>query len=74
MCVAVPVEVISIDGTEAEVNIGGAQRRVSIYLTPEARVGDYVLLHAGFSIRVLDLEEARATIELLRNMDDAANG
>jgi hydrogenase expression/formation protein HypC len=73
MCVAVPAEIISIDGTEAEVNINGARRRASIYLTPEAQVGDYVLLHAGFAIRVIDLAEARATIDLLRDIS-ATNG
>ncbi len=73
MCVAVPAEIISIEGTEAEVDIGGARRRTSIYLTPEAQVGDYVLMHAGFAIRVLDLAEAQATIELLRDIN-AANG
>jgi len=73
MCVAVPVEIMSIEGTDAEVDIGGAQRRVSIYLTPEAKVGDYVLLHAGFAIRVIDLAEANATIELLRDIN-AVNG
>lgn len=73
MCVAIPAEVLSIDGTDAEVNINGTQRRVNIYLTPEAQVGDYVLLHAGFSIRVIDAAEAQATIELLRDIS-AANG
>ena len=73
MCVAVPAEIISIEGTEAEVDIGGARRRTSIYLTPEAQVGDYVLMHAGFAIRVLNLAEAQATIELLRDIN-AANG
>ena len=68
MCVAVPAEIVSIDGTEAEVNIGGTRRRASIYLTPEAQVGDYVLLHAGFAIRIIDLAEAQATIELLRDI------
>ena len=73
MCVAIPAEIISIDGTDAEVNIGGTQRRASIYLTPGAQVGDYVLLHAGFAIRVIDADEAHATIELLRDIN-AANG
>jgi len=73
MCVAVPVEIISIDGTDAEVDIGGARRRISIYLTPEAQIGDYVLLHAGFAIRIIDLNEAHATIELLRDIN-AVNG
>jgi len=69
MCVAVPAEIISIEGTEAEVNIGGTQRRISIYLTPEAKVGEYVLLHAGFSIRVIDCDEAQATIKLLKDIN-----
>ena len=65
MCVAVPAEILSIDGTEAEINIGGAKRRASICLTPEARVGDYVLLHAGFAIRVLDMAEVRWVARIL---------
>jgi hydrogenase expression/formation protein HypC len=73
MCVAVPVEIISIEGDTAEIDAGGARRRASIALTPEAKIGDFVLLHAGFAIRVLDLAEARATIDLLKDIS-AANG
>jgi hydrogenase expression/formation protein HypC len=73
MCVAVPAEIISINGSEAEVNMDGARRRASITLTPHAQVGDYVLLHAGFAIRVIDLDEAQATLDLLRDIS-AANG
>ncbi len=73
MCVAVPVEIMSIEGDSAEVDIGGARRRASIILTPEAKVGDYVLLHAGFAIRVLDLAEAQSTIDLLKDIS-AVNG
>jgi hydrogenase expression/formation protein HypC len=70
MCVAVPAEIMSINGSEAEVDLEGVHRRVSVYLTPEARVGDYVLLHAGFAIRVVDVQEARETIDLLRKMSE----
>lgn len=70
MCLAVPALVKSIKGTEAEVDIGGVSRWASIYLTPEVRVGDYVLLHAGFSIRVVDQREAEETLELLRRLDE----
>jgi hydrogenase expression/formation protein HypC len=70
MCVAVPVEILSIDGTTAVVDMSGVQRKVSIYLTPEAKVGDYVLLHAGFAIQVMDVESAKETIELLRQEND----
>ena len=72
MCLAIPALVKSLKGTDAEVDISGVRRRVSTYLTPEVKVGDYVLLHAGFSIRVVDQEEAGGTLELLRQMDEAS--
>ena len=68
MCLAVPVKVVSINGNEAEVEIGGVRRRVSIVLTPEARVGDYVLLHTGYAINVIDEAEARETLKILEEM------
>ena len=43
MCLAVPVQIKSIEGNEAEAEIGGISRRISLWLTPEAKVGDYVL-------------------------------
>lgn len=68
MCLAVPVEVISVQGSEAEVDIGGVRRSVSITLTPEVKVGDYVLLHTGYAISVIDEAEARETLDMLREM------
>ena len=68
MCLAVPALVKSIDGDQAEVELGGVTRRASIMLTPEARVGDYVLLHAGYAINVLDQAEAEETLSVLRGM------
>ncbi len=70
MCLAVPALVKSIQGTQAEVEIGGVSRRVSTYLTPEVSIGDYVLLHAGFAIRVIDKGEAGETLKLLRQLDE----
>jgi hydrogenase expression/formation protein HypC len=68
MCLAVPVQVLSIDGNEAEVEIGGVKRRVSIMLTPEAKAGDYVLLHTGYAINVIDEAEAQETLKILGEM------
>jgi hydrogenase expression/formation protein HypC len=68
MCLAVPVQVVSTKGNEAEVEIGGVKRRVSIILTPEARVGDYVLLHTGYAINVIDEAEAQETLKILEEM------
>jgi len=68
VCLAIPVKVVSIDGDEAETEIGGVRRRVSIAFTPEAKVGDYVLLHTGYAITVVDEAEAEETLKLLEEI------
>ena len=68
MCLAVPVQVVSVEGDEAEVEIGGVKRRVSIALTPEAKIGDYVLLHTGYAINVIDEAEAQETLKIFEEM------
>ena len=68
MCLAVPVQVISRQGDQAEVEIGGVKRRVSLALTPEANVGDYVLLHTGYAISVVDEAEAKETLRIFEEM------
>jgi len=68
MCLAVPALVTSIEGNEADVDMGGVKRRISIMLTPEVSVGDYVLLHTGYAINIIDQEEAQHTLELLQAM------
>jgi hydrogenase expression/formation protein HypC len=68
MCLAVPVKIVSIDGDAAETEIAGVRRRVSIAFTPEAKVGDYVLLHTGYAISVIDESEAEETLKLLEEI------
>ncbi len=68
MCLAVPVKIVSIHGDEAETEIAGVRRRVSIVFTPEAKVGDYVLLHTGYAIGIVDEAEAKETLKLLEEM------
>jgi len=70
MCLAVPARVVSIEGQEAEVDLSGVRRRISVVLTPEVRVGDYVVLHTGFAINVLDEQEAEETLKLFRELDE----
>ncbi|NLE09383.1 MAG: HypC/HybG/HupF family hydrogenase formation chaperone [Dehalococcoidales bacterium] len=71
MCLAIPALVKSVDGFNAEVEIGGIQRNISIQLTPEVQKGDYVLIHTGYSISIIDSEEAEETMKLLLEMADA---
>jgi len=68
MCLAIPVKVVSIEGDEAETEIAGVKRRASIVLTPEVKVGDYVLLHTGYAIGVVDEVEAEETLKLLEEV------
>jgi hydrogenase expression/formation protein HypC len=68
MCLAVPSKVISISGKEAEVETGGVIRRVGIILTPDVKTGDYVLVHAGYAISVIDPHEAEEQLRLLSQL------
>jgi hydrogenase expression/formation protein HypC len=68
MCLAIPVLIQEIEGSEALVEIGGVKRKISLVLTPETKVGQYVLIHAGYAIGVLDEEEAQETLKLLEEM------
>lgn len=68
MCLAIPALITSIEGTTAQAEIGGVERAISLALTPEAGVGDYVLVHTGFAIGVVDQEEARETLRLLEEL------
>jgi hydrogenase expression/formation protein HypC len=68
MCLAIPVLIKSIEDKEAEVEIGGVTRRISLELTPEARVGDYAIVHTGYAINILDQKEAEETLRLLEEI------
>jgi hydrogenase expression/formation protein HypC len=71
MCLAVPALIKSIKGQQAVADIDGVTREISLQLTPEAKVGDYVLLHTGYAISIIDAEEAKETLKLLREMSEA---
>ncbi|TES83037.1 MAG: HypC/HybG/HupF family hydrogenase formation chaperone [Dehalococcoidia bacterium] len=74
MCLAIPALITSIEDKEADVEIGGISRRISLWLTPEARVGDYVLVHTGYAINILDQEQAKETLEILREIAEGVDG
>lgn len=68
MCLAIPTRIVRIDGETAIGEVGGVQREISLVLTPEAKVGDYVIVHAGFAIQILDQEAARETERIFERM------
>ena len=68
MCVAIPAKVKFIEGLLADVEIGGVSRKISVQLTPEVQKDDYVLVHAGFAIHIIDEREARETLKLFEEL------
>lgn len=69
MCLAIPAKIVERDGSDALVEMNGVRQRIRMDLLPAARAGDYVLLHAGFAIALLNEEEAQETLDLLREVD-----
>jgi len=63
MCLAIPGKIVKIEGEHAIVDYGGAVRRANISLV-DAKVGDYVIVHAGFAIQKLDEREATETLKV----------
>lgn len=65
MCLAIPAKVVSIDGMIAKVDMMGNERIVGTHLVPEVVVGEYVLVHAGFAIEIIEEQIAKETEEIL---------
>ncbi|UCH87477.1 MAG: HypC/HybG/HupF family hydrogenase formation chaperone [Dehalococcoidia bacterium] len=71
MCLAIPARVTQIDQGLGLVEVGGVVREASFMLLPDAQVGDYVLLHAGYALQKVDEAEAEETIRLLAELAEA---
>ncbi len=73
MCLAVPGRIISMHGDEllrtGQVSFGGIVKEVSLTFVPQAKNGDYVIVHAGFAISMVDEQEANLTLDYLAEME-----
>lgn len=74
MCLAVPGKILDITGDDVlrsgTVSFGGIKKQVNLAYVPEATVGDYVIVHVGFAISIVDESEARQTFEYLKQMGE----
>ena len=68
MCLAVPAKIVRLEGSAATVDLHGNRVEISTLLTPEVRLGDWVLVHAGFSIQQLDEAAAAETFAILADV------
>ncbi len=75
MCLAIPGKILNIEGDDpilrtGKVSFGGIARTVNLAYTPEAKVGDFVIVHVGFALSIVDKDEAERVFEYLREMDE----
>lgn len=71
MCLAIPARVVErLEGDQASVDLGGIRKTISLALVPEAQVGDYVIIHVGHAIGLLDPEEAERTLALFAELSE----
>lgn len=69
MCLAIPSKVVRVEDTIATIDVHGARREISLLLMPdEVKIGDYVLVHAGFAIQKVDLDIAEESLRLLKQV------
>lgn len=70
MCLAIPARIVQLQGDKAVVDAMGNQFRARTILLPQAKLGDLVLVHAGFAISTIDEEEAKKTWQLIAEIDE----
>ncbi len=68
MCLGIPMKILSKKGEYAMVASGGTKREISIALIRDVKVGDYVIVHAGFAIEKLDEKRAKETLDILNEI------
>jgi hydrogenase expression/formation protein HypC len=78
MCLAIPGKILSIEDNESlmrtgKVDFGGIIKDISLAYVPEARLGDYVIVHAGIALTILDEKEAQKTIDDLKQIEKLGN-
>lgn len=68
MCLAIPGKIVSIKDNIADVDFGGVKRSVGIDLLPRVKINDYIIVHAGFAIQILDTKDAQERIKLFEKI------
>jgi hydrogenase expression/formation protein HypC len=70
MCLAIPMKLIKIKGNKGEVELSGVRKEISLDLLDSVKVGDYLIVHAGFAIEKLNEGEAKKTLEIWKEIED----
>lgn len=72
MCLGVPLKIIKINGKEAVGEINNLSKKIRIDFVPQAKIGDFVMVHAGFALDLMEENEAKETINILNDVMEAS--
>ncbi|MFP4059856.1 MAG: HypC/HybG/HupF family hydrogenase formation chaperone [Bacteroidales bacterium] len=70
MCLSIPAKIISIEGETAKASIGGTVVTAGLQLVDDVQVGDYILVHTGFALQKISEEEAKETLQLIKELEE----
>jgi hydrogenase expression/formation protein HypC len=68
MCLAIPMKIVKMNGNEAIAEVGGVEYRANLMILPDVKIGDYIIVHAGFAIEKLDEAAALETLEIWQDI------
>jgi hydrogenase expression/formation protein HypC len=71
MCLGIPLKIVVIEGKEALGEMNGVKKKIRVDLLPQVKVGDYVMVHAGFALEIMDDDTAKDTLEAILELDEA---
>jgi len=69
MCLGIPLKLVELNGAEAVGELNGIKRKIRIDLVKDVKIGDYVMVHAGFAIEIMKEEQAKEAIEILKELE-----
>jgi hydrogenase expression/formation protein HypC len=73
MCLSIPAKVVKINGSMADVSVGGTIFKAGLQMVENVKIGDYILLHTGFAIQKISEKEALETLRILKEIEEAMN-
>jgi hydrogenase expression/formation protein HypC len=73
MCLSIPAKVVNINGSMADVSVGGTIFKAGLQMVENVEIGDYILLHTGFAIQKISENEALETLKMLKDIEEAMN-
>jgi hydrogenase expression/formation protein HypC len=70
MCLGIPLKIVEINGKEAFGELNGVKKKIRVDLIKDLKIGDYVMVHAGFALEIMKEEQAKDTLKILEEIEE----